>query len=287
MKFKNIKLFIVLFLIVFILSACSKPTNSSSSKSNIVPKNELLVHFINVGQGDSILLQSSTKNMLIDAGPKSNSDKLIKYLKEVGVKKLDVIVATHPHEDHIGGMVAVIKNFDIGVFYAPKKTANTNVFENMVKALQDKNLKINVAKAGIKIDFDKDIPCEMLAPNSDSYEDINNYSAVLKVNYKDTSFLFTGDAEKLSEREIIQKGSDLKADVLKLGHHGSSSSSSKEFLDKVSPKYAIISCAKNNDYGHPHKETITEMNKRNIKVFRTDMDGDIILKSDGKNIYKK
>ncbi len=267
------------------LTACANDVNQSVKVNN--KKDELKIHYIDVGQGDSILIQINGKNMLIDAGPRSSSDKLLKYLNTMGVKKLDVILATHPHEDHIGSMASVIKNFDLGDFYAPKITSNTKTFENMITALKDKNKKINVAKAGVKINLDNKINCELIAPNSSSYDNINNYSAVLKLTYNNTAFLFTGDAEKVSEKEILQKNFDVKADVLKLGHHGSSTSSSKEFLEKVSPKYAIISCGKNNDYGHPHKETLSEMKKRNIKIYRTDLDGNIILISDGKNISKQ
>lgn len=157
----------------------------------------------------------------------------------------------------------------------------------MVEDLKKKNHKINVAKAGVSLDMDSDISVEMIAPNSSDYENVNNYSAVIKVTYKDTSFLFTGDAEKLSEKEILQKKYDIKADVLKLGHHGSSTSSSKEFLDKVNPKIAVASLGKNNDYGHPHKEIIKAMKDRKISFYRTDELGTIVLKSDGKNITKE
>lgn len=292
MKFRNIKILtIISVLLIFILTSCSpsskESAKASNTSSNNTIKDSIKVHYIDVGQGDSILIQTENKNMLIDAGPRSSSDKLVKYLKDNGIKNLDIVVATHPHEDHIGGMTSVIKNFKIDKFYAPKKTATTKTFENMVKELKDKNLKINVAKAGVGLDLGKDIKCEMLAPNSEDYEDVNNCSAVIRLSYKDTAFLFTGDAEKISEKEMLQKGYELKADVLKLGHHGSSTSSSKEFLDKVSPKIAVASLAKDNDYGHPHKETLAEMKKRNITLYRTDESGSIVLKSDGKTITKQ
>ena len=266
-------------------AACS--SESSSKKAPISTGNELKVHFIDVGQGDSILVQFKDKNLLIDAGPRSSSNDLLKYLKGINLTKLDYVVATHPHEDHIGGMPEIIKNFEIGEFYAPKKQASTKIFQTMVEDLKKKNHKINVAKAGVSLDMDSDISVEMIAPNSSDYENVNNYSAVIKVTYKDTSFLFTGDAEKLSEKEILQKKYDIKADVLKLGHHGSSTSSSKEFLDKVNPKIAVASLGKNNDYGHPHKEIIKAMKDRKISFYRTDELGTIVLKSDGKNITKE
>lgn len=285
-KVSKFALILTLIFSIVLIGCNTDPSNNVSNSSSSNSQN-LTVHFIDVGQGDSILVQFQNKNLLIDAGPRSSSDNLMKYLKKVGIKKLDYVVATHPHEDHIGGMPDVIKAFDIGEFYAPKKQATTKIFESMVTELKKKDLKIHVAKAGVTLDLVQGLDIKMVAPNSDNYEDVNDYSAVIKLSYKDTSFLFTGDAEKLSEKEILQKGYDLKADVLKLGHHGSSTSSSKEFLDKVNPKYAIASLGKDNDYGHPHKETIDAMKKRNVTFYRTDKEGTVVLVSDGKNISKK
>ncbi|WP_055667435.1 ComEC/Rec2 family competence protein [Desnuesiella massiliensis] len=287
MKLNKIKSFYAVIITVFLmltLTACDSSTvNSPNSNEN---KN-VKIHYIDVGQGDSTLIQVRDKNILIDAGPRSSAEDLVKYLKDINIQKLDYVIATHPHEDHIGGMVSIIKTFKIGEFYAPKKTATTKTFENMIKELQNKKLKIQVAKAGNEISLNSNSKLEFLAPNSSDYEEINDYSAVTKLTYEDNSFIFMGDAERLSEKEILQKGSNVKAQVIKLGHHGSSTSSSKEFLDKVDPKYAIISCGKNNDYGHPHKETINELKNRNIKYFRTDTNGTIVLYSDGKNIEFK
>lgn len=276
---------LILFISSFIGCANSKTTNINNGTNN---ENIMKVSYIDVGQGDSILIQVNGKNLLIDAGPNDSTDKLISYLNKQNIKKLDFIVATHPHEDHIGAMDTVIKKYNIGEFYAPKKMTTTKTFENMVNALKSKNIKINTAAAGVSLDLGKNVKCEMIAPNSTNYgDDLNNYSAVVKITYGNSKFLFTGDAEKVSEKEILNKNYDISCDVLKLGHHGSSSSSSKAFLDKASPKIAIISCGKNNDYGHPHKETLAEMKKRNIQVYRTDVDGTITLISDGKKISKQ
>lgn len=289
MKFhqKYIKIFVALFILIFTITGCSTSQTINNNKSNIDNKNIIKVNYIDVGQGDSILVQVNGKNLLIDAGPNESTDKLMSYLNKQNIKKLDYIITTHPHEDHIGAMDSVIKKYDIGEFYAPKKTTTTKTFENMINALKSKNIKINVAKAGVKLNLGDNVQCEMLAPNSNNYENLNNYSAVIKITYGKSKFLFTGDAEKLSEKEMLNKNYDLSSDVLKLGHHGSSSSSSKEFLDKVSPKIAVISLGKNNDYGHPHKETTTELKKRNIQTYRTDVDGSVVLISDGKNISKQ
>lgn len=183
-------------------------------------------------------------------------------------------------------MPKVIEEFEISNFYAPKKTANTKIFKDMILQLKKKNLKINVAKKGISLDLSNNSSLDFLAPVKDNYENTNDSSAVVKLTHGNTKFLFTGDAEKTSEKDILNSNEDLSSNVLKIGHHGSHSSSSKEFLDKIDPKIAIISCGKNNDYGHPHKETMKELNKRNIEVYRTDIDGNIVLTSDGENIKK-
>lgn len=260
----------------------------SSQTSNSFNKSlEFTVYYIDIGQGDSELIQVNNKNLLIDAGPTKSTDKLLSYLNSIDIKKLNYVIATHPDEDHIGGMSTVINTYPIDKFYAPKKTVNTRAFENMITELKSKNMKIDVPKPGMQLDLGEGTKAEILAPNSDRYEDTNNYSIVLKISYGNTKFLFTGDAEKLSEREILDKNYDISADVLKLGHHGSSTSTTDEFLDKVSPEIAIISCGADNRYGHPHKETLRKLKKRNIRIYRTDIDGNIVLISDGKNIVKK
>jgi len=182
-------------------------------------------------------------------------------------------------------MSSIIKKFPIGDFYAPKVTANTKTFEDMITALGDK--KIKIAKAGVAFNIGDKVEIEMLAPNNDKYKETNDYSAVVKLTYGDNKFLFMGDAEKLSEGEILSNNHNVASDVIKIGHHGSSTSSSKEFLDKVSPKIAVISSGKDNDYGHPHKNTLTELKNRNISIYRADIDGTIVLVSDGKKISKK
>jgi len=246
----------------------------------------MLIHYINVGQADSILIQVNNKNLLIDAGNYEDRAKVVTYLQKHGVKKLQYIIATHPHEDHIGGMSLVIKKFEVGQLYAPKKTNNTKAFEEMVTALKSKKLKINEAKHGISLDLGLNTSCEIIAPNSNKYDDTNNYSAIIRLTYGSTSFLFMGDAQKVSEREIIKSGANISCDVLKIGHHGSSSSSSKEFLDLASPKLAIISCGRNNSYGHPHKQTLDSLKQKNVLIYRTDLNGTILIQSDGTIIKK-
>lgn len=279
---KYFSLLLIIIISIFITSGCT----SSISSNTTEPYNGLKVHYIDVGQGDSELIQVNGKNLLIDAGPNESRDKLMSYLKKQNIKKFDYVIATHPDEDHIGGMGDVIKKYPIDKFYTPKKIVNTKTFKYMIQQLRNKNMKIDTPEPRIKLDLGKNTTAEMLAPNSMNYPDTNNYSVVLKITYGNTKFLFTGDAEKTSESEMIDKGYDLSADVLKVGHHGSSGSTSQQFLDKVDPKIAIISCGKNNKYGHPHKKTINKLKKKNIQIYRTDVDGTIILMSNGSKISK-
>ena len=251
----------------------------------ITPSEDLKVHFLDVGQGDSIFIELPTnETILIDASIKDASNKIINYLREENVSKIDYVFATHPHSDHIGGMSAVIKTFDIGQIYMPKAVTTTKTYENLLLTIKDKNLKIKTAKAGNTIIDTDDLKLVVLAPNQDSYESLNNYSIVLKLTYKEKSFLFMGDAETLSEKEIT---GDIQADVLKVGHHGSRTSTSQAFLNKVNPSYAVISVGLNNDYKHPHQEVIDRLEKKNIKIYRTDQNGDIIFTTDGYNIDVK
>lgn len=272
---KNLKKLFSVFLI-FAMSLLSIPVMADTTQQTGIK-----VHYINVGQADSTLIQVEGKNILIDAG--SNDNLAYNYLKQQGVTKLDYIIATHPHEDHIGGMATVINNFTVDKFYAPKATTTTQTFENMIKALQNKGLKITTPTTGETIAIGN-ATLTFLAPNSATYEDLNNYSIVCKLKYGNNSFIFTGDAESLSEGEILAKQLDISANVLKVGHHGSSSSTSQVFLNKVNPQYAIISVGRGNSYGHPSQDTLSKLNNKGIKTFRTDMQGTIIATSNGQTI---
>lgn len=278
---RYLEIVIIFLLLILTITGCADLKTSSN-----LNKNQLKISYIDVGQGDSILVQVNNKNLLIDAGPSENTDKLVSFLTKQKIQRLDYVIATHPHEDHIGGMPAVIKKYHIVNFYAPKVITNTTFFENMILALKNKNIKIYQAKPEMTLDLGKDVDCNIIAPNSSNYEDLNNYSVVVKLSYKNCKFLFMGDAQSLSEEEMLDNNIDVSCDVLKIGHHGSKTSSSEQFLDRAKPRIAIISCGKNNDYGHPHKKTLKELKKRNIQIYRTDLDGNIILLSDGNKIFK-
>ncbi|AQW24158.1 ComEC/Rec2 family competence protein [Clostridium perfringens] len=251
-----------------------------------VPKDsELMISYMDVGQGDAEYIKVNGNDILIDAGPRSNSKELLEQLKAKNIDDFELVIATHPHEDHIGGMVDVFKEYEVKAFYSPKITHTTKTYENLVKAVKDEGLKTKELKGGMVIDLGEGAKFEVFTPQKSEYEELNDYSPIMKLSFGDTSYLFTGDAEKLAEEEALAKyKTSLDSDVIKFGHHGSSSSSSNAFIEAVSPKYGIISCAKDNKYGHPHRETLDIIKKYNIKTFRTDTDGEIILTSDGKSI---
>ncbi|NMF04763.1 ComEC/Rec2 family competence protein [Clostridium beijerinckii] len=287
----NVKKYLLTFLAILLFSfsivSCGLTKFNSNKASNADP-NKMLVHYIDVGQGDCILVQVNNKNLLIDSGPKSDRRKLFNYLSGLDLNKLDYVIATHPHEDHIGNMDDIIKTYSIGTFYAPKVESTTKSFEDMVDALKDKNLKVHVLKNNSNsIDLGENTKVNVFSPNKDFYDNLNNYSPVIKIQYGNTSFLFTGDAEKEVEKEILNNNEDISADVLKVGHHGSSTSTSKDFLKKVNPSIAVISVGKDNIYNHPDAITTKLLDENNIKTYRTDKDGTIVICSDGSNISKK
>ena len=281
-KYSNYKLFkLILPLFIIILSLFLYQTNDTSNY-----KNQMTIHYIDVGQGDCILIQVNNKNLLIDSGPSSSKKNLLTYLKKLNIKKFDYIIATHPHEDHIGNMDTIIKRYNIGSFYSPKVMTSSSTFENMVSALVDKNLKINILKKGAKgIDLGKNVKLEVFSPYEDLFSDnLNDYSPIIKITFLNNSFLFTGDAEVLTEKLVLSENTNLNSDILKVGHHGSSTSTSSNFLNSVNPSIAIISVGKNNSYGHPTSEVLSLLDYFNIRTIRTDINGTIIAISDGKNI---
>lgn len=257
-----------------------------SATVNINTSGTLKIHYIDVGQADSILAQlPGGQNILIDAGNNVDADLVVNYLRQQGVKQLDHVIGTHPHEDHLGGLDVVIQSFGIGKVYLPRVSHNTKTYKDVLLSIKNKGLKVTEAKAGIELETIPGVNAVFLAPDKSSYEDLNNYSAVLKLTYGSTSFLFTGDAEAESEQEmLLSSWQTPQASVLKVGHHGSHSSTSKAFLKAVSPDYAVIFAGKNNDYGHPHAETLAKLAAAGIQVFRTDIQGTIVATSDGKNI---
>ena len=236
--------------------------------------------------GDSILYRQGDKNLLIDCGTRSKGDTVVKYIQDLGITKIDILIGTHPHDDHMGGMGKVIQSFEIGVVYTPDttdKNITTNWYIEFLDAVDEKKVEWKYPTVGENIKFgDADI--QILAPNSSDYEDLNNYSIVTMITYGEVSILGMGDAENLSENEILNAGFDVHAQILKLGHHGSSSSTSELFLKAVNPKYAIVSAKIGNTYNHPTKKVMKLLEKENVLVYRTDESGTIIMTTNGKEI---
>lgn len=251
-----------------------------------VQRTELELHCIDVGQGDStFIITPDGYSMLIDAGDNTKGQTVVNYIKSLGVNKIDVLIGTHPDADHIGGLDDVINSFEIGEFYMPKKTHTTKTFEDVLTAAKNNNLKIKPAVSDKEIVFDPKMKAIFLSPENKSYSDNNAYSAVVKLSYGKNTFLLTGDAEKENESDMLEKYGDfLNSDFIKLAHHGSSTSNTPQFLDKVSPKVAIVSCGYKNKYSHPHKEILDYLKNKNIPIYRTDEQGDIIIYSDGENL---
>ncbi|AFV24481.1 competence-like protein [Methanolobus psychrophilus R15] len=241
----------------------------------------LTVHFIDVGQGDSILIQINDKNMLIDAGDNRAGSTVVSYLKDNGVTELDSVVATHAHADHIGGMVTVLNNFKVNRFIDSGNPHTTKTYENMLIAIDEKDIPFSLAEAGQTIDLDPAATIDILNPGKLT-GNLNDDSVVLKLTYGDVSFLFTGDAETHAENKMIVAGYDINSDILKVAHHGSRSSTDSDFLQQVNPEVCIIMVGTDNRYGHPHQEIIDRFNLFGCELYRTDLDGDIVVKTDGK-----
>ena len=283
-KINKILDLIILFLVMFSVFSYVKVNNNKHEETNNTSSEvngNLEIYFFDVGQADSILIKEDENSVLIDAGNNEDGSLLVDYIKnELDISKINIVVGTHPHEDHIGGLDNVISSFDIDKIYLPNATTTTKTFEDVLDAIKSKDYKITIPKIDEEFNLE-DLNFKVLYTGSDE-SDLNNTSIVLKLKYGNTSYLFTGDATSKTEKYLLDK--DIKSDVLKVGHHGSSYSTTDEFLDKVNPSYAIIEVGENNSYSHPSDSTIKKLNNKNIKIYRTDIDGTIKLTSDGEKI---
>ena len=267
-----------------------EPSETSAASNSPPPSHiagSLISHYIDVGQGDSEFIElPDGKTLLIDAGTREGGEAVISYIKSLGYSSIDYVVGTHPHSDHIGGLADVIKEFDIGQIYMPNAVNTSKTYEYLLNTISNKKKKVKTAKAGVKITSSDELSytVDIIAPISKEYESLNNYSAVIKIRYKNRSFLYMGDAETLVEKELSNKKTDLSADVVKVGHHGSSSSSSDSFVKSTGAKYAVFSLGKDNDYGHPDAPIVKRWQKYKAELYRTDECGTITIYSDGDSL---
>ncbi|MDU4868098.1 ComEC/Rec2 family competence protein [Lancefieldella parvula] len=236
---------------------------------------------MDVGQGEAILIALPEKTMLIDAGPTVSGPKISQVLHELGREKIDYLVATHPDEDHIGGMADVISSTQIGTIYAPNKTNNTATYRKFLTAIQNNNLQITLAEAGTIIDQTDDYKIEILWPAKDAnFPDTNDYSIIIKLTIGNKTFLFTGDAPT----SAILQSNPGHIDVLKLSHHGSRTGTNEQLVRKLSPTYAVISYALDNSYGHPMKSVLNALHKHSVEIWGTGANGTITITCDGTTI---
>lgn len=275
---KYIKMLLSTLFVLLTLCSC----NISFDNVITTPKGTLAVHFLDIGQGDSIFIElPNSQTMLVDAGENYYGEGIINYIYDCGYEKLDYLVATHPHSDHIGSMSYIVRHMDIDAVYMPKVSTTTKTYENLLDSISKKGLKIKTAIAGTKILDIDELEIVILAPVEIYEDDLNNCSVILKITYKDRSFLLTGDAEKKEFEDVYL---NMSADVLKVAHHGSSTSTTEEILEKIKPEIAVISLGEDNEYGHPHKSTLKLLNNIDCDIYRTDEDKTVKISTDGENL---
>jgi len=279
LKFLNI---ITVIILTLSMSGCDIEYYDDFSIE--VPENsQFEVHYIDVGQADCALVICDDETMLIDGGNVGDSSKVVSYLKKYDIDELDYVVCSHAHEDHVGGLSGALSVAEVERVFAPEKEADSKAYKNFVKKVKEQGIAIENPSVGETAILGNS-HVEFLGPIDEKGADTNNTSIVMKITYGNTSFLFTGDAERAEEEDILNGGANLKSTVLKVGHHGSEASSSYPFLREVMPQYAVISVGEDNSYGHPHDEVLSRLNDAGVEVYRTDESGNIIMKSDGDNI---
>jgi len=262
------------------------PPKEENNDATVIPPAELPedstfeVHYLDVGQGDCSLVLCDGHAMLIDGGESSESSKVYAYLKQHGVSHLDYMVASHAHSDHIGGLSGALNYATVDTAFCPVTEYDSKTFDSMIKYLDKQGVGITVPSAGDEFMLGS-AHVQILGPQK-NYDEPNDTSIVLKVSYGETSFLFTGDAERTAEADILDAGYNLSSTVLKVGHHGSDTSTSYPFLREIMPEYAVIQVGKDNSYGHPTEDTLSRLRDADVKVYRNDLQGDIVCSSDGK-----
>ena len=281
-----------------LLTGCGSKTAEQGNGGQSTPAatdaaKKMTVKMLNVGQGDAILIETPEQTVLIDTSDLDEQEKLRNELKKANVKRIDKLILTHPHADHIGGVQGVVlKEYEVGEVYDNGMPSKSKLYINYMKQLKQKNIKRHGLKAGDELDFGGGVKFKVFAPDKAAVDkgskttdnhDPNNESVVGKLVLGSFAMMFTGDAEKVEEEPIVKAyGGELKSNVLKAGHHGSKTSSSPDFLRAVSPEVALISCGAGNDYGHPHAQTMKKYRSMNLKIYETDKNGTITITTDGK-----
>lgn len=285
MRKTNVKfsLFILAF-VVLLYCLVTYITESNVKTEYDFDESAVVVHFVDVGQGDCTVITSPDGNIIIDAGLYDEVDKTTEYIDSLGITEFEYAIFTHPHSDHIGGAGTVISEYKVDTVILPDVVSTYTPFEKMIEAIEENNCNVLEGKAGVSLEIGE-LKIDLLAPVCE-YEDVNNASIATKVTYGEVSFLFTGDAEALAELDMLSRNAEiLDSTVLKVGHHGSSSSSCNLFLKAVSPEVAIYSCGLNNEYGHPHGEVVNKINNLGALSYRTDKQGSIVISTDGESYY--
>ena len=277
----------LLALLIVLVAVALLIWQSAEDRKNTVnvPMDGLYVHYIDVGQGDSELVCCNGEYMLIDAGEPDASDAVLEYLDALGIDKLDYLVCTHGHSDHCGGLDAVVESLEVETVFTSPYAGDSPSYEIFTDAVYDAGLELTVPELGESYRLGE-ASFSFIGPLED-YDNQNDDSLVMRLEYGDTSFLFTGDMTAKAEKDLINDGADLRCDVLKVGHHGSSGSSCYQFLYEAQPGIGVISCEKGNSYGHPHEETLSRLNDADVTVYRTDLEGSIVIFSDGMKVERK
>lgn len=303
---KHIKFYVLLAVFVLILVLALFPENNKSdtttdalptatssdtevNQTTLAESGDVQVHIIDIGQGDSILIQSDNDTVLIDGGNKGKGDEVIDYLTEKGISTLTAVVSTHPDADHIGGLATIIHEMNVESVYAPRVTHTTEAYKEFLQAVKMKSLKIKVAKNGVSIPTTTPhLTLDFISPTQDySPTDLNNWSAVFMMTHGEKKFLLTGDIETAAENDLIDANLLQQVDLLKVSHHGAKEATTSNFLNVIKPKLAAISVGENNRYQHPTAETLARLKKVGSKIYRTDEHGSIVFVSNGKNIIVK
>lgn len=279
------KKFFILMLMIFALICSGCSSNNNNTNSN----NEVKIEVLDIGQGDASLIYTKDEVIMIDTGDVDERDRLEKLLKERNISTIDKLIITHPHADHIGGAYVVFKNVNVKEVYDNGDATTSKTYQTYLKNIKQKNIAYHQLKAGDTVDFGDGVSFKVFSPTEKMIkndDDLNNNSIVGQLRYKDFTMLFTGDSERDAEQNMVKSyGNELQSDVLKSPHHGSRTSSSDDYLKTVKAKDVIISLAADNEYGHPHKQTLDRYKKYNMNVYRTDQDGTITITTDGSDDY--